>query len=162
MAKHHKKQEDHTNYSFLLKCMTALTAAAVVTAGVIAAVSLKSGAATTTTIATKMAIASAFAFTPLFPIALVLIGLVCVLPFLFGRNNTTYTSVRTATPGSNMFGFYSTPSYSTPVYTNSHYHGHDMGTVYNTGNVHGHDSNMHGHDSHTHGHSSSVTVHGHR
>ncbi|KTD55715.1 hypothetical protein Lsan_3267 [Legionella santicrucis] len=161
------KQKDTTNYSFLLKCMAALTAAAVATAGIFAAISLKSAAATTTTIAAKMAFASAF--TPIFPIALVLIGLVCVLPFLFSRN-TTYMPSRTVTTGYNSFGFYS-PSYSTAsVYTDSHHHGHqDTGSVYTSSHVHGHDNHVHGHDSHahghdsnTHGHSAGGYVHGHR
>ena len=167
MKQHHKKQEDNTNYSFLLKCMAALTAAAVITTGVIAAVSLKSAAAaaTTTAIAAKMTLASAFIFTPIIPIALVLIGLVCVLPFLFGRNNHTYIPNRIVTTGYNNFGFYSPPSYSTAsVYTDSHYHNQGTGTVYTTNShVHGHDNpTTHGHDSHTHGHSTGVHMHGHR
>ncbi|ARB91412.1 hypothetical protein [Legionella longbeachae] len=154
------KQENKTNYNFMLKCMVAFTAAAVTTAGICAAVSLKSAAATTTTIAAQMAFASAF--TPVFPIALILIGLVCVLPFLFSRN-TTYTPSRTVTTGYDNFGFYS-PSYSTAsVYTDSHHHGHqDTGSVYTSAHVHGHDSHVHGHDSHTHGRSDGGHVHGHR
>lgn len=152
------KQENNTNYSFLLKCMAALTAAAVATAGIFAAVSLKSAAATTTTIAAKMAFASAF--PPIFPIALVLIGLVCVLPFLFSRNNTTYIPNRTVTTGYNSFGFYS-PSYSTTsVYPDTHHHEHpDTGTVYTSSHIHGHDSNVHGHDSHVHVHNTGGYVH---
>lgn len=169
MKTQHTKQNNTTNYSFLLKCMAALTAAAVATAGIFAAVSLNSAAATTTTIAAKMAFASTF--TPLFPIAFVLIGLVCVLPFLFSRN-TTYTPSSTVTTGYNTFGFYSPSNSTASVYTDSHHHGHqDTGSVYTSSHVHGHDSrvhghdsgsNVHGHDSHTHGHSTSVYVHGHR
>lgn len=169
MAKKYKKQEDNTNYSFLLKCMTALTAAAVVTAGVIAAVSLNCAAPATT----AFAAATAFPFLPaIVPIAIVVLGLMCILPFLFGNNSTT---VRTVTPtyGYGMNGFYTpyTPtapryhSHTDSVYTNnSHVHGHTNPPVY--------DSHTHGHtsappyDSHHHGHSADNQaqshVHGHR
>ncbi|HHF7366480.1 TPA: hypothetical protein ACPSKY_001597 [Legionella bozemanae] len=159
-----KKQEDDTNYTFLLRCMGALTAAAVVTAGVIAAVTLNSAAAAATTaVATKTLLASALIFTPILPIALVAIGLVFVLPFLFACNNNTHTTVRTtATPGYNSYGFYS------PVYTaDPYYHGHyDTGsTVYvNNDHSHGHPSShgtVHTHDnSHMHEHGGSHR-HGH-
>lgn len=173
MTKKHKKQDDDTNYSFLLKCMAALTAAAVITAGIIAAVTLKSAAVATTAVAAKMMLASAFVFTPIFPIALVVIGLVCVLPFLFGCNNNTYTTLRTTTPGYGYtgyngygnYGFYSQPSthyhgqQSTSVYTpDSHMHGHTT-----SGTMHGHDtSHVHSHDtSQVHVHNSGGYVHGH-
>ncbi|MCE0723978.1 hypothetical protein [Legionella resiliens] len=160
-----KKQEDDTNYTFLLRCMAALTAAAIVTAGVIAAVTLKSAAAATTAaLATNPLLASAFIFTPILPIALVAIGLVFVLPFLFSCNNNTYTTVRTtAAPGYSSYSFYS------PLYTTSdpYYDGHyDTGTTVYVNNDHSHghpssrgaepshdDGHMHEHGgSHRHGH----------
>ncbi|KTD73091.1 hypothetical protein [Legionella tucsonensis] len=151
-----KKQEDDTNYTFLLRCMTALTAAAIVTAGVIAAVTLKSTTATAAAIATKTLLASAFIFTPILPIALVAIGLVFVLPFLFACNNNTYTTVRTtATPGYSSYGFYS------PVYTAAPYGHYDTGsTVYvNNDHSHGHPTShrtVHIHDGgHIHEHGGS-------
>ncbi|CAM2944111.1 Uncharacterised protein [Legionella steigerwaltii] len=160
-----KNKEDDTNYSFLLKCMAALTAAAIVTAGVIAAVTLKSAAATTTAIAAKTLLTSVLMFAPaVFPIAFVAIGLVFVLPFLFSCNNNTYTTVRTTTtPGYRGYGNYSfySPAYDdTPnpyygastVYVGSdHSHGHPstQGTVqvHDSAHSHGHDSghNRHGH-----------------
>lgn len=165
-----KKREDNTNYSFLLKCMAAVTAAAMVTAGIIAAVTLKSAATATTAIAAKTLLTSTFIFAPaVFPFALVAIGLVFVLPFLFGCNSNTYTTVRTtATPGYRSYGNYSfytpTPDYTFPNYdtssnvyigsANSHGHPASEGTVHVHGstNTHGHDGNRHGHDATRHGH----------
>ncbi|PWY56052.1 hypothetical protein DGG96_08920 [Legionella qingyii] len=171
MAKKNKQQEDDTNYSFLLKCMAAFSAAAIATAGVIAAVSLKSAAVATTALAAKTLLASAFIFTPVLPIALFAIGLMLVVPFLFGCNNNTYTTVRTTTPGYRSYGSYSfyTPS---SVYNGFPYSDYGTGTVYastahshghpTSGTVHGHSSShVHGHgDSHVHGHGGSH-VHGH-
>lgn len=160
MTKKNRRQEDDTNYSFLLKCMAGITAAAIVTAGVIAAVTLKSAAAATTAIAAKTLLASTLIFTPVFPIALIVIGLVFVLPFLFGCNNNTYTTVRTTTtPGYSGYGNYSfySPDYhehddtNSTVYTsNDHTHGNPT----TPGNIHGHDgSHIHEHRvNNTHGH----------
>lgn len=76
-----KKKEDDTSYSFLLKCMAALTAASIITAGIIIAATLKSAALATAAFTGHTLLASAFIFTPVFPIALITIGLVFVLPF---------------------------------------------------------------------------------
>lgn len=136
--------------------MAALTAAAVVSAGVVAAVSLKSAfAATSPAIAAQMTFASTFIFTPIIPIALVLIGLACLLPFLFGRNNHSYRSTPYVSSGYSGSSFYPRPPYSTTtsVFSDPHYHGHqNTGTVYNG---HGYDNRTHGHDNHTHGHNNS-------
>lgn len=157
-----KKQEDDTNYSFLLRCMAALTAAAVVTAGIIAAVTLKSAVVAATAVAAKTLLASALIFTPFFPIALFAIGLVFVLPFLFSCNNNTYTAVRTIAPGYRSYGNYNFYP-PTSVYTSPDYY---TGTVYTSSDhIHSHpstNSTVHGHDgSHMHGHESShVHEHG--
>ncbi|MCW8443464.1 hypothetical protein OQJ19_14775 [Fluoribacter gormanii] len=161
MTKKNNQQEDDTNYSFLLKCMAALSAAAIATAGIIAAVSLKSAAVATTAIAAKTLLASAFIFAPVLPIALFAIGLMLVVPFLFGCNNNTYTTVRTTTPGYNgIYSFYPPSS----VYNGFSYSDNGASTVYASSNhSHGHTTSgtVHGHsDSHMHGHSGSH-VHGH-
>lgn len=153
MKQQQLKQEDNTNYSFLLKCMTALTAAAIATAGIFAAISL-----TSTT--TSLLLASTT--TPIFPIAIAVIGLIFILPFLFNNNNTAPAN-RPVAAAYNNFGFYATPGCSTTasVYTNTHYHGHDNDTGTH---VHGHDnhvndSHVHGHDNH--GNDTRVQVHSH-
>ncbi|MBI2785286.1 MAG: hypothetical protein HYX60_02835 [Legionella longbeachae] len=172
MAKKNEKQEDNFNYSFLFKCMAALTAAAIITAGIIAAVALKSTSLATAAVGAKMMLASTvFIFPPLIPIAMIAIGLVCVLPFLFGCNGNTHTTIRTTNPantsyGSNRYNHYNSSSYE-PSYFSSNQHGHaNTGTVYIPNNeVHSHSStqgNTHGHDnSHVHGHSSGSNMHGH-
>ncbi|KTC88953.1 hypothetical protein [Fluoribacter dumoffii] len=166
MAKKNKRQAEDTNYSFLFQCMAALTTAAIVTAGIIAAATLKSAAVSA--IAAQTLLASAFVFTPVFPMALIAISLVFVLPFLFGCNNNTSTVART-TRSSNYtdngnFTFYTSPSVYTPypgypipasgssVYINdnhSHRHPSSQGTVHGHGgaNTDRHDGaiNRHGH-----------------
>ncbi|WP_454780949.1 hypothetical protein [Legionella sp. WA2022007384] len=160
MTKRNKQQEDDTNYNFLLKCMAAITAAAIATAGIIAFVSLKSAAAAATAVAAKTLLASAFIFTPALPLAIFAIGLMLVLPFLCNCNNDSYTTVSTTTPGYSSYGSYGfyppssvyngfpSPDYGTSsVYVNSdHSHGHPT-----NGTIHGHD------DNHTHGHTTSHT-----
>jgi len=70
------------NYSFLLKCLGALTATAVITAGIITTCAA-SGAYATSATATATVTP---AFLPVAALAM-LIGAVCLLPFLFGRGN---------------------------------------------------------------------------
>lgn len=154
-----KKKEDDTSYSFLLKCMAALTAASIITAGIIIAATLKSAALATAAFTGHTLLASAFIFTPVFPIALITIGLVFVLPFLFACNKNTSTTV-TATPSYrnyDRYSFYNPPSFYYPghydsgsvIYTGvNHTHEHPG----SSGTMQGHDTNIHEHNSHRHGH----------
>ncbi|BCA95848.1 hypothetical protein TUM19329_22090 [Legionella antarctica] len=139
--------DNTVNYSFMLKCLGALTAAAVVTGGIALATAKVSTAA-------LIGVSAVAAAAPLAPIAGVLavlgiIGAICLLPFLFSGNNS-YT-VRA--PGS----FHTRPTYyqptifPTPVYGGSlfdvrhqHHHGPiDIG--HGTVHPHGHGSNVHHH-----------------
>ncbi|MDR3443488.1 MAG: hypothetical protein P4L65_10825 [Legionella sp.] len=154
-------QEDRTNYSFLLKCLAAVTAAALFIAGIIAAASLNAGTTG------SFMLASSSAFAPIIPIALTCIGLVCLLAYLCSDNNNTNTTVHMG--GTRPYGgaFFSN-GYS-PAYRN-YYSG---GTTYVSGarpnsaslNMHGHSvsSNTHSHfpASNTHGHSVSSNTHSH-
>lgn len=164
MPRPYKKQQEKTNYNFLLNCMVALTSVAVITAGTITALTLHSASVAATT----ALFTSAFVFAPLIPVALVAIGLICLLPTLFRCNDTLYTSNTFTTPvryHHNSYGFYSSPPYA-----NTHYHGNPStgGPIYPpNSHTHGHISaeRIHGHDAgNIHGHPSSGGggfVHGH-
>ncbi|WP_131782895.1 hypothetical protein [Legionella gresilensis] len=165
------------NSSFQLKCLLALAGTAVVTLGVIAALSIKASAAAPTT----ALLASAAAVSPIIPIALpvvlLTIGAVCLLPFLFssacrfpGRSYTTaYSSP-----------FYRSSFFSTPIvdvgtthrhssnpfdsnyhsHTTSSYHGH--GIFSSASNHHGHSGSVSTNHGHIGGYGASSNYHGHR
>lgn len=149
-----KKEEDNANYWFILKCLGAITAAAVITAGIIVAVAAKASVATLAGVATSAVLAG-----PIAPLAglLVLIGAVCLLPFLFVGDSCARVSTQSY---GLVYGRSYQPTFypPTPViiggggYGNSHQHGH--GGVFGGstgGTVHGHDGGGHGH-SHSHPH----------
>lgn len=151
------KPVDNTNFYFILKCMAALTAAALVTAGFIAFIAMKTSAVVMAGIAAKTMFAAAVATSPFIPVVGVLafIGLVaaaCILPFIFSGSSSSYTTVRTTPAYNTGWGWGSGWGSSTlfvpsnPVY-DSHRHGH-YNPVYNGGPIHvgGH------HDGHHHDH----------
>lgn len=163
-------QEDSTNYSFLLKCLAAVTAAALFIAGIIAAASLKSGAA-----ASFMLASSTASFAPIIPIALACIGLVCLLAYLCSDNNNTTVHMGGPRPYGGAFfsngyspafrNYYSGGSttyvsgarpYSAASNTHSHFASPHIPSHSVSSNTHGHSvsSNMHGHSvsSNMHGH----------
>src|SRR5436305_12615701 len=79
-----KRQNNNINYTFLLKCMAGLGAAAILIAG-ITAVAIKSATLTATAM---LATFSAFAFTPFVPIILVMaVALFLTLPGLWCCSN---------------------------------------------------------------------------
>lgn len=116
-AKVEKKTETKkTDYNFLLKCMAALTTAALLTAGAVAIVAAKSGAASAG--AASLLAASAVA-GPIGALA-AMIGLVtliaaaCILPCLFGGrgNSVAYVS---NTPYYRPWSWWSTPVVTVPA-----------------------------------------------
>ncbi|ETO93739.1 hypothetical protein [Legionella oakridgensis] len=114
------KEKNKTNYTFLLACMAALTTAAVITAGIIAATTAKSTALATTVLASKAVLAAgttAVAASSLFlpfavgAAALLLIGAICFLPFLF-RPRVVATTSHAWSPSPAVVV---TPGFSPPV-----------------------------------------------
>jgi hypothetical protein len=161
---HARTQHQHpgtpnTNYCFTLKCLGALTAAAVVAGGITLAITAKAGAAATVGAA---ALAGGTAAVVAGPIAgiLALIGLisaVCLLPFLFSNSCTVRTSpgyVYT-NPSTRLYQptiFAPVPVFGGPVHHHGHHgHTHNHGHIVDTGH-HGH-SHQHGHIDVGHGHS---------
>jgi hypothetical protein len=172
-----RKKQEKTNYSFVLKCLAGLTAAAVIAAGIIAAIATKVSAAVLTGIAAKTMLAAAALTTPIGPIigaifgGLAFVALVIALPLLLIDRNSS-----TATVSSGYFGGWGyTPSYRSTFYNPAPAYSYGSGTVHThpgpSSNIHththGHSSNIHTHGpssstTHTHGHSSHSHVHGHR
>jgi hypothetical protein len=163
-----QQQENDANYTFLLQYMAAVTTAALVTAAIITATTLNVGATTAALAATSI-----FAFTPLLPIALVALALICILPFLFIGNGTTNgtTTVHLGNPnyttGYGGATFFSTTiprvqTYATRVHT------HYDRTIPQNGRIHEHrgpDVIIHQHGDrgplHQHTDHRNVTVHAH-
>lgn len=85
--------QENTNYYFILKCLAGLGAAAVAAAGVVAAIAASKGTAvataalTTKALAATAAVGTTAAASIALPIvgAALLIGGICLLPFLFCR-----------------------------------------------------------------------------
>ncbi|STX51069.1 Uncharacterised protein [Legionella busanensis] len=139
------------NSSFQLKCLLALAGTAVVTLGVIAALSIKTAAAAAPTTALLASAATVSPIIPMaLPVVLLAIGAVCLLPFLF--------SSACRLPGRSSYfrhGFFNTPIVDINTgygygggYGVSNHHGHTGG--YGASNHHGHTggfgaSNHHGH-----------------
>ncbi|HAT7032491.1 TPA: lpg1776 family Dot/Icm T4SS effector [Legionella pneumophila] len=153
-SKIHKK-EDNTNYSFLLKCMAAATAA-IVTAVVIKA---------TATAAVGFGVATAgAALSPLLFVGGALLAAVgiCCLPLLLccGSSRSVYTvsSSPAYRPWSSAwYTGYNPTFHSHPVYNNGGtYHTHHSGTV------HTHSNPVHTHGNNVHVHATPSNVHGHR
>lgn len=164
---HHNLESDNSpekrvNYSFLLACMAGLTGTVVAATGyyLATASTLKLGFFATAAVATA-------AINPIFPVAalgsLMLLGCVCLLPFLIGGcfSCNTYSSNGSYIPVRSNSGWNS--SFYTP---NSHYHGHHndgiiVSNSYPNGNYHDHShggqhypsDNYHQHQSsHVHNH----------
>ncbi|KTC83833.1 hypothetical protein [Legionella brunensis] len=135
-----------TNYSFLLKCMAALATAAVITLGIIAALTMKTTAALAPAIMASTATGAvgitAFTAAPLLPIAalLICIGAVCLLPFCVGSPRSTGYRYY-----SNNYDTWYTPSF----YSGSHTHAHAHGGPHH---YHGSDGHHHSHDPYSGGH----------
>jgi hypothetical protein len=139
-----ERDNDNTNYYFLLKCLGGFAAAALLTAGVVGAVMYNASAATAAGFAVGGAVASApIAPFILGPMLLIALGAVCLLPFIFctgGSSGYNSTYLRTSPYPSS--GLYNSPAYSSPwffpspaVVTSGNYHGHTS-----HGPVHTHDS----------------------
>ncbi len=156
-----KKKHDNTNYSFTFLCLEALVSAAIVTAGLLAGAAEYRTAIEATASTTKALTTSAIVTSSVLPIVLpvvgilLLIGGICLLPYLFSENtrSTTYVNL-SSRPYSNWNSGPSwwSPSYGggnagnqhshPPAYTGSHTnHQHDH-TPTHTG---GYDSHQHGH-----------------
>ena len=157
--------DDETNYSFILKCLGALTAAALITAGALALIAAKSGAATAAGLAFG-AVATASAAPIVLPIigVFVLFAAICTLPFLFS-GSSTYTTVNRPVYGGG-YGYrspYYSPTIFTPVVTTGGIfgteHHHDHGGGHHHGHVDVGGGHHHGHGGghvevggHQHGH----------
>lgn len=149
-AKVEKKPETKkTDYNFLLKCMAALTSAALLTAGAVAIVAAKSGAAGAG--AAGLLAASAVA-GPIGALAAIiglvtLIAAACILPCLFGgrRNSVAYVS---NPPNYRPWSWWSTPVVSVPT-APVHVH---RGSIFNRGTTHTHNSSIFGNSGTTHSH----------
>ncbi|HAT1658247.1 TPA: hypothetical protein RG395_001720 [Legionella pneumophila] len=158
-SKIHKK-EDNTNYSFLLKCMAAATAA-LATAAIVTALVVK---ATATAAVGFGVAATGVALSPLLFVggALLAVAGICCLPLLLccGSSRGVYTVSSTPAyrPWSNVWSTGYNPTFHThPVYnTGGTYHTHHSGTVHTHPNpVHTHGNNVHVHSTtgnfHRHG-----------
>ncbi|AAU27855.1 TPA: lpg1776 family Dot/Icm T4SS effector [Legionella pneumophila] len=159
-SKIHKK-EDNTNYSFLLKCMAAATAA-LATAAIVTAVVIKA----TATAAVGFGVATTgAALSPLLFVGGALLAAVgiCCLPLLLccGSSRSVYTVSNSPAyrPWSSAWytGGYNPTFHSHPVYNNGGtYHTHHSGTV------HTHSNPVHTHGNNVHVHTTPSNVHGHR
>lgn len=142
-------QVDETNYNFILKCLGALTAAALITAGAIALIAAKSGVATAAGLAFGAA-ATASAAPIILPVigVFVLLAAICSLPFLFS-GSSTYTTVNRPVYGN--YGYDYSPTIFTRVVRTG-----DFGGGHH--HHHGHGDNFGGHNhidvggGHHHGH----------
>ncbi|MFO2512412.1 lpg1776 family Dot/Icm T4SS effector [Legionella pneumophila serogroup 2] len=158
-SKIHKK-EDNTNYSFLLKCMAAATAA-LATAAIVTAVVIKATATAAVGfgVATTGAALSPFLFIGG---ALLAAAGICCLPLLLccGSSRSVYTvsSSPAYRPWSSAwYTGYNPTFHSHPVYNNGGtYHTHHSGTV------HTHPNPVHTHGNNVHVHTTPSNVHGHR
>ncbi len=157
------KQEDKTNYSFIINCLGALAAAAVIAAAVIVAFALKASTAAAAGLTAKTMLAASASLASIFPAIIPIVGIillvsaVCLLPFLFRRSNVYavsspsyiggFGSYSGGYPGIYQPGFFQSypSSTATHVHTSPPVHGHDSG-----GGYHNHESsfpsnNVHGH-----------------
>lgn len=99
-----KQVQNNKNFYFMLKCAAALTAAALVTAGIIAAVATKTGGAALLFVPVVA--------SPIVPILIGLaatVGLLCCLPFLFVGGSSRRSSWFSP-------GFFGSSIYSRPYY----------------------------------------------
>ncbi|KTD78393.1 hypothetical protein [Legionella waltersii] len=133
-----EKENENTNYYFLLKCLGALTAAAVITAGIVGAVMYKASAATAVGFAVGATASAPIAPFILGPMLLIALGAVCLLPFIFCTGSSSgYTYPRTT---SVYTGAHYPPSYTPfPTFFPSE-------RVVISGNVHGYPSSGRQHE----------------
>lgn len=169
-SKVEKKLEDKKiDYSFLLKCMAGLAAAAVVTAGVLAVV-----AATTSNPIGVGVFAAASILGPIGALVglALLVAAACLIPCLpgVGRGHTTYGPGYRSCGLFSGFGFPRTVNYTSggrnPHLNGFGHHTHTHnGSIFST-NTHTHGSRVFGHGGlggvHSRSHQSGGVVHHHR
>ena len=163
------EKEDKTNYSFILKWMAAVTAAAILALAITASFFAKAGAVAAVGI--TMA-----ASAPVMPIVFGVLGAVTLIALLCFLVPSLCTSRSTSVVSS---GYTPTWGWGAPLFfggSGHHHHGHHHGHHHSHhhghtggffgGHTHGHSGggHVHGHSGggHVHGHSGGGHVHGHR
>ena len=179
-----KAEAKKTDYNFLLKCMAGLTAAAFLTAGVLAIIAAKTstGAGAAGFVAASGAVAGPLGALAAILAVAAIIAAACILPCLFNSNSSSVAYVSPSRPRFYSSLWQPTPFVQVPVsgsvfgHTHHNHHGHSHGSSAPVhthggsifgGSSHGHSGTSHGHSGTSHGHSGashghSGTSHGHR
>lgn len=145
-------EDNKTNYSFRLKCLAALTAVSLVTAGIIASVAIKSTAVTLA----GVAVAATLATSPVLGILLALGAACLILPLLCISGYRAYN--RDINFSSRLFSPVVPIVVTDPWFPASNMHAHSSGGILGGGAVHHHGGgSVHHHSGghvggHTHGH----------